>query len=122
MGNTLCIELTKVEITQDWSYNRAELNVVDDCSRCVKFKDLSNNQWITQPSFLYQQTIEIEQDPIIGVRSIPIIDLPINVNFHQPLEDTGLSKRQLSDMQIVNLIFNWEHYFSCEKLFRHVAK
>ena len=59
---------------QDWSYNRAELNVVDDCSWCVKFKDLSNNQWITQPSFLYQQTIEIEQNPIIGVRSIPIID------------------------------------------------
>ena len=108
---------------QDWSYHRTELNVVDDCSRCVKFKDLSNNcQWITQPSFLYQQTIEIEQDPVTGVRSIPIVDSPINVKLHQPSEDTGLSKRQLSDMQIANLIFNWEHYFSCEKLVRHVAK
>ena len=65
---------------------------------------MKNRQWITQPSFLYQQTIEIEQDPIADVRSIPIIDSPINVNLHQPLEDTGLSKRQLSDMQIVNLI------------------
>ena len=83
---------------------------------------MKNRQWITQPSFLYQQTIEIEQDPVTGVRSIPIIDSPINVKLHQPLEDTGLSKRQLSDMQIVNLIFNWEHYFSCEKLVRHVAK
>ena len=77
-------ESTNNSNTQDWSYKRAELNVVDDCSRCVKFKDLSNKrQWITQPSFLYQQAIEIEQDLVTGVRSIPIIDSPISVNLHQ---------------------------------------
>ena len=32
--------------SRDWSHKRTDLNVVDDCSRCGKFNDLSNNhQW-----------------------------------------------------------------------------
>ena len=45
----------------DWRYIPSDLNVADDCSRGVKFNDLSNNhRWITGPSFLYQQTVEFE--------------------------------------------------------------
>ena len=40
-----------------------------------------------------------------------IIDSPINVNIH-PVEDTILSKTELSDTQIVTLPFNWEYYSS----------
>ena len=107
---------------QDWRYVPSDLNIADDCSRGVKFNDLSNNhRWITGPSFLYQQTVEFEQDLITGFRSNEIIDSPINVNLHYPLEDTSLSERQLNYMQIVTLPFNWEYYSSWDKLTRHVA-
>ena len=89
---------------QDWRYVPSALNVADDCSRGVKFNDLSNNhRWITGPSFLYQQTIEFEQDLITCFGSNEIIDSPINVNLHCPLEDTSLSERQLNYTQIVTL-------------------
>ena len=54
-------------------------------------------------SFYYQQTIEIEQGLVTGFSSNEIIDSPINVNLHHLLEGTGLSKRQLSNTQIVPL-------------------
>ena len=107
---------------QDWRYVPSDLNVADDCSRGVKFNDLSNNhRWITGPSFLYQQTIEFEQDLITCFGSNEIIDAPINVNLHYPLEDTSLSERQSNYTQIVTLPFNWEYYSSWDKLTRHVA-
>ena len=88
----------------------------------VKFNDLSNNhRWITGPSFLYQQIIEFEPDLITGFGCSEIIDSPINVNLHYPLEDTSLSERQLSYRQIVTLPFKWQYYFSWDKLTRHVA-
>ena len=59
---------------QDWHYEPTELNVADDGSRGLKFNDLSyTHQWINEPSFLCQQTTEIEQDAVTGVRSILII-------------------------------------------------
>ena len=86
----------------DWRYIPSDLNVADDCSRGVKFNDLSNNhRWITGPSFLYQQTIEFEQDLVTCFGSNEIIDSPISVNLHHPLEDASLSERQLSYTQIV---------------------
>ena len=107
---------------EDWRYVPSDLNVADDCSRGVKFNDLSNNhRWITGPSFLYQQTIEFEPDLITGFGSNRIVDSPINVNLHYPLEDTSLCERQLSYMQIVTLPFNWEYYSSWDKLTQHVA-
>ena len=107
---------------QDWRYVPSDLNVADDCSRGVKFNDLSNNhRWITRPSFLCQQTIEFEQDLITGFDSNEIIDSPINVKLHYPLEDTSLSERQLNYTQIVTLPFNWEYYSSWDKLTEHVA-
>ena len=89
---------------QDWRYMPSILNVADDCSRGVKFNDLSNNlRWITGPSFLYRQDVKFEQDLVTGFGSNEIIDSPINVNLHHPLEDTSLSERQLSYTQIVPL-------------------
>ena len=106
----------------DWRYIPSDLNVADDCSRGVKFNNLSNNhRWITGPSFLYQQTIEFEQDLVTCLSSNKIIDSPINVNLHHPLEDASLSERQLSYTQIVTLPFNWEYYSSWDKLTRNVA-
>ena len=91
----------------DWRYIPSDLNVADDCSRGVKFNNLSNNhRRITGPSFLYQQTIEFEQDLVTCLSSNKIIDSPINVNLHHPLEDASLSERQLSYTQIVTLLFN----------------
>ena len=52
-------------------------------------------------SFLYEQAIEIEQDIVTDFSSNKITDSSINVNLHHPLEDTGLCKRQLNNMQIV---------------------
>ena len=73
-----------------------------DCSRGVKFNDLSNNyRWITGRFFLCQQTTEVEQALVTGFTSYKIIDSSINVNLHRPLKGTGLSKRQLSNTQIV---------------------
>ena len=107
---------------QDWRYVPSDLKVADDSSRGAKFNDLSNNQqWITGPSFLYQQTIEFEQDLITGFGSNEIIDSPIHVNLHYPLEDTSLSERQLNYTEIVTLPFNWEYCSSWDKLTRHVA-
>ena len=64
----------------------------------------------------------MEQDLVISVRSKRIIDSPINVKLHHPLEDSlGLSKMQLSYMQIATLPFNREFYLSCDKLVRYVA-
>ena len=91
--------------SQDWRYIPSDLNVADDCTRDIKFNDLSNNHWwITVPSFLYQQTIELEQDLVTGFGNNRILDSPINVNLHHPLEDINLSERQLSYTQIVTLI------------------
>ena len=98
---------------QDRRYIASGLNVADDYSRGAKFNELSNNhQWITGPSFLCQQTIEIEQDLVTGFSSNEILDSPINVDLHHSLENTGLSKRQLSDTR---------YYSSWNKLTRHVA-
>ena len=89
---------------QDWRYIPRDLNVADDCSRGVKFNDLSNShRWITRPSFLYQQNIEIEQDLVTGFSGNEIIDSTINVNLHHPVEDTGLFKWQLNNTEIVAL-------------------
>ena len=91
--------------SQDWRYIPSDLNVADDCTRDIKFNDLSNNHWwITVPSFLYQQTIELEQDLVTGFGNNRTLDSPINVNLHHPLEDINLSERQLSYTQIVTLI------------------
>ena len=64
----------------------------------------------------------MEQDLVTAIRSKRIIDSPINVNFHYPLEDPlGLFKRQFSYMQIAILPFNWEFYLSCDNLVQYVA-
>ena len=95
-------EIRNNSYPQDWRYVPSDLNVADDCSRAVKFNDLSNNhRWISGPFFLYQQNIEFEQDLIAGFGSNEIIDSPINVNLHYPLEDTSLSERPLNYTQIV---------------------
>ena len=107
---------------QDWRYIPSDLNVSDDRSRGVKFNDLSNNhRWITGPSFLYQQKIEFEQDLVTGFGSNEIVDSPININLHNPFEDTSLSKKQLSYTEIVTSPLNWEYYSSLDKLTRRVA-
>ena len=64
----------------------------------------------------------MEQDLVTAVRSKRIINSPINVNLHYPLEHPlGLFKRQLNYMQIATLPFNWEFYLSCDKLVQYVA-
>ena len=94
-----------------WHYIPSNMNVADNFTRCISFKQFSSNsRWFTGPSFLPNPTLDDFSENIVSTDHIP-----------ETLTEVNVISNNLMISDINKSIFNWEFYSDLDKIIKHLA-
>ena len=103
-------EIRENSSVSQWHYIPSNMNVADDSTMCISFKQFgSNSRWFTGPSLLLNATSDDFLENIVSTVHIP-----------ETLTEVNVISNNLMISDIYKSKFNWEYYSDLDKMIKHL--